>query len=722
MPRPFCLVVMLVCLTLAGCGGSESDHELATSKATVTSHGAPPAAYAASLSMPEDGRYRSVLRAVDADDDALTFSITAQPAHAAVTLDPATGAIELRPDEDFHGADAFEYAVTDRFGNVSRARVEVTVEPVNDAPVIDTTAASTVVAAGRSAQLAIGVTDVDGDRNTRSVSQTGGSAPLLNLEWGSQGVRFISPNVLSATTADLLLRVTDEAGLASETTLSVTLSPVSRSGKLFTVVGSPQSNGLHWVITGDGFTLDQQQDLLQSALAMARNLIDAPELASHSSVWNVHVLSAVSRNSGIEVHRLPRGSRTAFNASLDCSDIDRVACVDWDLVHDALLKERAPFDEVAVILNTDLYVGSASSSGVLTSRHRDAAAVVLHEMGHQLAGLGDEYVDANVARESRKYYQEGRFPNVTTATDPALIPWRHWFADTNRIPVDPDEAGVGRFEGAYYMPVGFYRPKHDSFMRSLHAPIGEVNAEAWVRALYRALPPLLGVSPAHRAVTGLPGDALEFRIVSEWPANIMAVRWRVDGVEVEAARDQWRYVLQADGLTHEVRVSIADRTGLIRDPYVRDHQGGATWTVSGVGRPTETAKASQEHRIAGWIRMRVDSAGHAVMGKAETEPRTLRRPGTATDSGFEYALFDSGGTLLSQQRIADPRGVRGPLPREGMAATGHGIATLESGYYLIGIPEGADAHKVRIRAVTGMGKTAAESMTQEPPTEQWLDL
>jgi hypothetical protein len=233
---------------------------------------------------------------------------------------------------------------------------------------------------------------------------------------------------------------------------------------------------------------------------------------------------------------------------------------------------------------------------------------------------------------------------------------------------------------------------------------------------------LLGVSPAHRAVTSNAGEALEFEIVSEWPANIMAVRWHIDGVEIEEARDLWRYVLQADGLFHEVRVSVEDRTGLIRDPYVREHKGGATWTVSGDDRSMSTAKASHERRISGWIRMRVDSAGHAVMGINHTEARTLRRAGMAADSGFEYALFDAGGALLYRERIADPRMVRGPLPPRGTATPGHGVATLERGYYLIEIPEGADARKVRIRAMTGMEKTGAEPMTQGPPTEQWLDL
>jgi len=721
MPRRFSALFLHVCLALAGCGGSSGDDESATSNATVTRSGAPPVAQPASVSMSEDEQYRATLRGVDADGDALAFSISSPPAHATIKLDAASGAFELQPHENFHGTDDFEFAVTDGFGNVSHARVHIAVAPVNDAPVIDTTEAATVVAAGRSVELAVQSADVDGDRITKQVSQIAGSSPLSNLEWGPKGIRFSSVNVSSAATADLLLRVIDEAGLTTHTTLTVVVSPVSRSGKLFTVVGSPQSNGLHWVITGDGFTADQQQDLLQAALAMARKLIDAPELASHSSVWNVHVLSAVSRESGIAAQRTLRGSGTAFDASLNCTNVERVACVDWDLVYSALLSERAPFDEVAVILNTGEYVGSSSSSGVLTSRHPDAPAIALHEMGHHVAGLADEYVDADVARGSRKFYQEGLFPNVTTATDPGLIPWRHWFADAKRIPVDPDENGIGRFEGAYYMPIGFYRPKRDSFMRHLDAPIGEVNAEAWLRALYRALPPLLGVLPARRAVVGSPGEMLDFQIASEWPAKLMAVRWYIDGVEAEDARDAWRYELLADGRMHEVRVSIEDRTGLIRDPDAHEHKGSATWTVSGDPRSTRMAKASQAPRVSGWVRMRVDSTGHAVMGVSETEVRSLHRLGAAAESAFEYALFDGEGTLLSTQRVADPRVLRGPLPRRGMAAAGHGVASLESGYYLIEIPEGADARKVRIRAVTGTEKAETDSLTQEP-AEQWLDL
>ena len=215
---------------------------------------------------------------------------------------------------------------------------------------------------------------------------------------------------------------------------------------------------------------------------------------------------------------------------------------------------------------------------------------------------------------------------------------------------------------------------------------------------------------------------IEFGIVSPWSPELMTVRWFVDGSEVELARGRYSYALHADGGRHDVRVTIADGTDRIRAPGAREQTGAVDWTVSqepGIAASKALAKPA---RIGGWIRMRVDASGHTVLGIDLGDPRRARAPGRSEDSGFEYALFDAGGAVLAAGQIADPRVVRGPLPAPGMPAAGHGIATLESGYYLIGIPEGVNARKLRIRAVTGMEKAGTESTTGIPPTEQWLDL
>jgi len=716
MPRFRLLLLSEICAILAvvsGCGGPEAP-EPTTAKATVPVTGAAPAAKSSAVITAEDQSVQARLIATDIDGDPLTFSVAVAPEHAVLTLDPASGAFELRPQTNYFGADSFEFSVSDGHGNLAQARVDVTVQPMPDPPVIDASAMSAVIAAGRDAQLHFAIADPDGNTVTVSVAQVGGAVPLSNLQTTDREVRFHAPDVNAATDVELEISATDSTGLSTRAGHLVTLSPVSATGKLFTVLGSPDADGLHWVITGDGFTADQQQDLLRASLAMAHSLTDAPELARHAGVLNVHVLSAVSRDSGVATAGAPRPPRTAYDATLGCTDVERVACVNWDKVNAALLSEQAPFDEIAVVLNTTQYVGNTSGAGLIVSRNSYAPAVTLHEMGHVIAGLGDEYVDQNVANAFVFRYREGQFPNVTTETDPARIPWRHWFADPAHIPIAPGESGVGRFEGAFYTANGYFRPKQDSNMRTLEGPVGEVNAEAWLRALYRAVPPVSAAYPEQRVVAGRAGTDVEFEIVSPWARELMAVRWFVDGDEIEQARGHYSYELHADGGQHFVRATIEDRTGGIRMPGAQEQAGAVVWTVSNDPNMAKSKTMTSPGRIGRWIRMRVDSSGHSVLAVTAGEPRRARSPQGSGDSAFEYTLFDAGGTPLAAGRIADPRVIRGPLAPPDAAAMGHATRVLPSGYYLIGIPEGADAHKLRIRQQeTAMGKAS---------TEQWLDL
>jgi hypothetical protein len=332
-----------------------------------------------------------------------------------------------------------------------------------------------------------------------------------------------------------------------------------------------------------------------------------------------------------------------------------------------------------------------------------------------MAGLADEYVDQVAANAFVPGYREGQFPNVTTSTDPARIPWKHWFTDSAHLPVGPGDQGVGRFEGAFYSASGFYRPKQDSIMRTLEGAVGEVNAEAWLRAIYRAVPPVSAAYPAQRVVAGPAGATVEFELVSPWPPELMAVRWFVDGLEVDEARGAFRYELHADGGPHEVRVSIEDCSGSIRAPDAREHVGGVAWTVRNEQVLQANKAQPQSPQIGGWIRMRVDATGHIVLGLSTGRPRRARSVPGPDVSGYEYTLYDGGGALLSQGRIADPRAIRGPLAPPGATETGHAARTLQSGHYLIGIPAGVDARRLRIRSFDGSMEKAAQS-------EQWLDL
>ncbi len=484
--------------------------------------------------------------------------------------------------------------------------------------------------------------------------------------------------------------------------------PQVPAAKLTTLIGSPDSAGLHWILVGDGFTAAQQEDLQQVALTFARRLTDTPELAAHTSVWNVHVLQAVSRESGVDEPATGHFVNTAFDGALGCGSNSRVACVDWEKVHAALLALDAPRAELTVILNTPDYVGSSNTSGIVISRNVHAPLVVMHELGHRVAGLADEYVDSVVAGELMPYYVEGRYPNVTRETDSGRVPWKHWLAS--------QASGVGLFEGAYYASHGFFRPKQDSFMRTLEAPVGEVNAEAWIRAQYRALPPATGATPLPGPVRALAGDTLEFVVVSAWPPQAVSLSWFVDGVEVADARDATRLRWSADGGNHEVVAVAQDVGGLVRAPGATETVRRFTWQVS--QNAPGAQKGAALPRPVAWLEVRVDANGHTVLGEVLARAAPNAEIAAPPEGEWRYSLLDEDGRAVTGGVVADPRIARTALAPPGEHPVGHGQVLLDAGVYFIGIPPGPAPRKLRLETtVTGIQKLAWTGLLPATPIE-----
>jgi VCBS repeat-containing protein len=74
---------------------------------------------------------------IDIDGDTITLdSITTNPSNGSVTIND-DGTITYNPNADYHGNDSFVYKINDGNGGESQARVNITINSVNDAPIID---------------------------------------------------------------------------------------------------------------------------------------------------------------------------------------------------------------------------------------------------------------------------------------------------------------------------------------------------------------------------------------------------------------------------------------------------------------------------------------------------------------------------------------------------------------------------------------------------------
>ncbi len=119
----------------------------------------------AAQSTDEDTPLALTLDGVDDDGDPLTYTVTSQPAHG--TLTGTAPLLTYTPATDFNGADAFTYRVSDGTDSSDPITVNITVDPVDDAPVLTTTSAGSASYTENDAPVAVDpdltLTDIDSD-------------------------------------------------------------------------------------------------------------------------------------------------------------------------------------------------------------------------------------------------------------------------------------------------------------------------------------------------------------------------------------------------------------------------------------------------------------------------------------------------------------------------------------------------------------------------------
>lgn len=181
----------------------------------------------------EDGSVQIALSATDPDGDPLSWVVVSGPTDGAATVTPAGDSVAATytPDADFNGADAFAVSVSDGNGGTDLIVVEVTVTPVNDAPVAmpdeytfaeDTTL--TLLAPGFLGNDF----DVDGD----AIYLDFGASTLFPPEAGYGFVNWTGPYLLLTTedfngTTYATYGATDLIVTSALTTVTFNVTPVN---------------------------------------------------------------------------------------------------------------------------------------------------------------------------------------------------------------------------------------------------------------------------------------------------------------------------------------------------------------------------------------------------------------------------------------------------------------------------------------------------------------
>lgn len=367
--------------------------------------------------------------------------------------------------------------------------------------------------------------------------------------------------------------------------------PVAGLGEPVTTIrnnGNP-ANRVDFVILGDGYRSTQLAKYQSDAEMAVQGFFAQQPYQEYQRYFNVHRVDVKSAQSGADhPERIPPVIKsTFFDATYNCSGIQRLVCVDGSKV-DTVLGRSVGVDQrdmVLVLVNDTEYGGSGGAISV-ASLNPAVTELVLHETGHSFGLLADEY-DFGPPPPCHNALEPPEV-NVTREIVRARIKWNNgggppkgWIDPATPIPTMATDPGVpGLYEGGKYCAAGLFRPTYDSKMRNLGRPFEQINEEQLIRRIYNFVSPLDSSRPIASTLVLQQGTNQLFRVSVPTPqTHSLKVRWSVDRV-VRGTR--LRFNLDSSGLTlgrHTIKVTVRDLTGKVRSDPSSVLREQRTWNV-----------------------------------------------------------------------------------------------------------------------------------------------
>ncbi len=224
------------------------------------------------------------------------------------------------------------------------------------------------------------------------------------------------------------------------------------------------------VFLPEGYTEAEMEKFLRDAERMTDILFAAEPFDRHKADFNVYAVKVPSLESGTDVPGERIYRNTAFGAAFYTFDVPRYLTTSaMKSIHDAA--SVVPCDQVCVLVNSNRYGGGGFYNflTISTVGHGQAPQVLVHEFGHALAGLADEYYTSEVAYgDFYNLLLEPWEPNITTMVN-FDRKWKDMLDRKTPVPTPREEKyrdTPGVFEGGGYVEKGIFSPMMDCRMKS----------------------------------------------------------------------------------------------------------------------------------------------------------------------------------------------------------------------------------------------------------------
>jgi hypothetical protein len=227
----------------------------------------------------------------DADSDGDTLNVVAvtQGANGTVSINPDK-TVRYAPAADFFGSDSFTYTVNDGHGGTATATVNVTVNPVNDAPVFTINVLSqTVQYSDPITPVTVSVSDVDDSTADLNLTVLSSIPAGLTVTPTGPGSLTISGNPLVvAGVYPINLQVVDPHNATTNATVTITVNKetaeTTYTGDMGVVTAGPTVTtatvrlGAHLTQDADGAPGDITLARVTFELFRSNNMSNTPDI------------------------------------------------------------------------------------------------------------------------------------------------------------------------------------------------------------------------------------------------------------------------------------------------------------------------------------------------------------------------------------------------------------------------------------------------------------
>lgn len=280
--------------------------------------------------------------------------------------------------------------------------------------------------------------------------------------------------------------------------------------------GSPNEK-LDIVILGDGYSSKEMEKFRADAQRLSAVLMNAEPFKSQSKSINIRAVETPAAESGVNKPHHGVFKRTPLSVSYSAFDSERYALTyDNRTVRD--VASAVPYEFMVILINERTYGGGGIYNLYTTvaADNKFSDYIMIHEMGHHMAALADEYYTSSVSYQMPEITVEPWETNVTALLDKGNLKWKDLVEESTPIPtpwnkLEFDKHGyniqrerdsirrnhlpeavmeelferqlkaedayfareqyrdkVGAFEGANYYPRGMYRSQIDCIMYTRH--------------------------------------------------------------------------------------------------------------------------------------------------------------------------------------------------------------------------------------------------------------